>query len=67
VKINHRANKFEVETWTDGFPMWVTIRHDGVDIVRGVHHSEIKDLEFCLDRMKAALRAALGKDAHQLD
>jgi hypothetical protein len=58
--VQHKViiNQFEVEFWTDGYPMWTTIKHEGKEIVR-VHHREVRDLEYALERIRQLLEVCL--------
>jgi hypothetical protein len=49
------VNNFAVEFWDDGWPRWTSIKYEGKEIVR-VHHKEVKDLEYCLSRIRSELR-----------
>lgn len=67
MKLQFNAGKFEVETYTDGYPMWVMLRYEGEDVGRHIHHGEVKDLVFCLERLTAAMRLKLGTSGAELD
>jgi hypothetical protein len=59
------VNKFEVEFYDDGYPLWTNIKYGGDDILR-VHHSEVKDLEYALERIRKLLEAKLqAADKHE--
>ena len=65
-----RAGNFEIETWTDGHPMWWKIRHEGKELthLHSIHHKELKDLAYVLERMQTAMRAALPTNyKHEMD
>jgi hypothetical protein len=50
------VNKFKVEFWDDGWPRWVSISYEGKEILHGLHHKEVQDLEYCLSRIRSELR-----------
>lgn len=58
------VNKFEVKAWEGGYPVWTEIKYDGKTLVR-IHHKEVKDLEYCLQRIRAEIAPLLGKDSHE--
>jgi hypothetical protein len=67
VQIKFKAGEFEVETWTESRPMWTEIRY-GQQKMHGIHHSELRDLCYVLERLRAQIRGALpDKDKHQMD
>lgn len=53
-----RVNAFEVSFHDGGYPRLVSIKYDGKELVR-VHHQEVKDLEYCLGRIRDELRDSL--------
>jgi hypothetical protein len=59
------AGKFSVEI-SEPHPCWVRILYDGQEI-HGVRHTELRDLQFAIDRAIADARRKLGKDAHEID
>lgn len=52
------VNNFTVSFHDGGYPLWVSIVHEGKEVLR-VHHKELKDLEHCLVRIRDEVRAAL--------
>jgi len=61
------AGRFSAETFTDGYPRWTSITHDGKEIAR-VHHSELRDINYVVDRIRIAIRASLpDRDKHEVD
>lgn len=65
-----KAGAFEIEAWSGGHPMWVKIRHNGVEQTTGCgfHHNELKDLAYVVERMRASMRAALPESyRHEMD
>lgn len=64
------AGEFEIEAWTESHPMWWKVRHNGVECGYGCgfHHNELKDLAYVIERMQAAMRAALPDNyKHEMD
>lgn len=60
-----RVNDFEVEFYTDGYPMWTKTKYKGEQIT-SMHHTEVKDLEYALGRIRDMLRAKLQpEDKHE--
>ncbi len=53
------VNNFTVEFWDDGYPYWTEVFHEGKSLCR-VHHSEVRDLEYALMRIREQLVAKLG-------
>jgi len=47
--------KFKLETYDDGYPHWVTLFHDGLEIAR-FHHQELSDLEYAVSRHRELLK-----------
>lgn len=52
------VNKFEVEFYDDGYPMWTSIKYDGKEVLR-IHHNEIQDLEYAMNRTRHIAKAKL--------
>lgn len=61
--IGFKAGEFSVEAWTEGYPIWVTIKHGARDM-GGIHHSELRDLAYVIERMIASVGAKLP-DGHR--
>lgn len=59
MRLAFKCGEFEVETFTDGYPMWVSIRYREEKILHSLHHSEIKDLRYALDRLRNHIEAKL--------
>jgi hypothetical protein len=59
------AGEFRIEVGGP-YPCWVRIVYCQQEI-HGIHHGELKDLQFALDRAMAEARRKLGKDASELD
>jgi hypothetical protein len=59
------AGKFTVEV-SAPYPCWVRIKYDGQEI-HGIRHTELRDLQFSIDRAMAEARSRLGADAHELE
>jgi len=57
MKIEQKAGKFSIETWTDGAPMWVVIERDGERIAGLLQLSDLHDLRYCCDRMIVQMEA----------
>lgn len=58
MRLSMTVNKFEVSAYTEGHPLWTTIKYEGNEIAR-IHHSEIRDLTYALDRLRAQIVNAL--------
>jgi len=68
MKLEFSAGDFKAEAWTEGHPMWLTIKHRGKVVASGIHHNEVRDLAYVLERMINAMRANLGENnKHEVD
>lgn len=67
MQMKFTAGEFEVEAWSDGHPMWTTIRY-GQQELRSIHHNELRDLCYALDRLRTLMRAKMPDHyKHELD
>lgn len=68
MRLHFTAGKFEIETYTEGYPNWMRITHDGKEIAHGIHHSELRDLAYVISRMLTAGRANMpDRYKHEYD
>ncbi len=49
------AGKFEATAWEGGYPVWCQVRVDNQEVISGIHHRELKDLIYALQRLHNAL------------
>jgi hypothetical protein len=59
MKLEFKAGRFEIEAWTNGHPMWSKITYEGKEVLHGLHHNELRDLAYVIERMTAAIRREL--------
>lgn len=65
-QLKFKAGDFEISTWTNGFPMWMEIKYRDETI--SVHHRDLKDLAFIIDRMRVQARAQMSENyKHEFD
>ena len=59
MKIEASAGNFEITSYTDGYPHWVTIKlkNHRDQKIDGIHHADLADLEYAVKRMREKLRA----------
>ena len=57
MNLSTRGGGFVLETYTDGSPHWITIKHKGEEVMNAMHHRELSDLEYAVKRMRERLRA----------
>lgn len=56
-KIEFSAGKFTIECWTDGYPLRAELHtNDDRDGKMRIEGTELKDLEYILERMRTAMR-----------
>jgi hypothetical protein len=68
MKLNFSAGPFDIETWTEGYPMWMKLSYKGQEIESTFHHSELKDLAHVIERMRVQARANMNdRYKHELD
>lgn len=60
-----RVGSFEVEV-SGPHPCWVSIRYEGTQLPP-IHHRELKDLAYALERAIADARRKLGSHAAEID
>jgi hypothetical protein len=58
MKREMKVNHFTVHFFEGGYPVWTEIEYEGERIWRG-HHSELKDLEYALSRIRELIRHSL--------
>lgn len=56
------VNKFEVSFYDGAYPLWTDIYYSG-DKIATIHHSELKDLEYALGRVREQQRKTLPTDS----
>lgn len=57
MKLEYKAGNFLVNTYTDGYPMWIEVQYEDKRI--RFHHKELKDLQYCIERMINNVKAKL--------
>lgn len=62
MKVAKQVGRFEVETWTDGWPLWITIkdRESGVEL-SGLLPEDATDLMYALERLQAKIAPIITK------
>jgi hypothetical protein len=61
------AGDWKVESEANSHPVWTTISHAGKAICR-VRHDELRDLEYCLGRIRTMIKADLPAGyKHEVD
>lgn len=67
MQLKFKAGEFELDTWTEGHPMWMELKHEGKTLAR-FHHSELKDLAHVIGRMQLQARANMPDNyRHEFD
>lgn len=61
-KIEKKVGRFEVETWTDGWPMCVKVRDTQNKIeLHGLSTEDVSDLQYALERLQVQIGPHLAK------
>lgn len=53
---------FHLNVWEDGFPVWVVITYDNVEIK--IHHDELHDLQYLVECAKRAVAEKLPSESN---
>lgn len=61
MKIEKRVGRFRVETWTDGWPMWVHVYDGDKELLHGILSEDVHDLQYALERLQAQMAPHLAK------
>lgn len=62
------AGKWEITHWKGGHPVWCQIHHNGVEVLQGVHHKDLHDLKYTVERAILEVRAELPEPyKHEMD
>lgn len=65
--ITRSAGKWTIEV-SGPHPMWSKISYGDAQYIMNVHHADLRDLTFILDRAVNAIREKLGtNEKHELD
>lgn len=66
-ELKFKAGNIELSTWTNGYPMWMTFSCYGEEVMR-LHHNELKDLAFVIERMLTQAKAIMPDSyKHEFD
>ena len=59
------AGRFEATAWEGGYPVWCQVNVDGKEAIGHIHHREIKDLIYALQRLHSALHSERMLAGHE--
>jgi len=60
MKVSNSAGKFELTSYTDGYPISVNLLFNDVFTVARMSHKDLSDLEYAVKRHRELLRAESG-------
>ena len=56
-----QIGKFMIEVSDSGFPVWTKLSYENVTL-HGIHHHDLRDLEYAIQRARLQAKRALGSD-----
>lgn len=56
---NGNAGKWSIKVSTGGYPVWCRLFYEGKQIAYGIHHKDLRDLQYTINRAILAARDAL--------
>lgn len=62
------AGKWKLTHWKGGHPVWCQLHYDGREVLHGIHHNELRDLKYAIERAIKECTDALPESfKHEMD
>lgn len=63
-----QAGKWALKHWTGGHPVWCQLEYEGQEIAHGIHHRDLRDLQYVIERAILEVRNELPPNyKHEID
>lgn len=62
------AGKWKLTHWKGGYPVWCQLSYGDVEVVVTIHHKDLRDLQYVVDRAIKECRDELPEShKHEMD